>query len=173
MTELVDELQAIATEGSQPDMSRLFWVDYVGFTIQSGLMMIGTAANGFIIWVLSQDLRQSPFDIIQMTLAVFDSFAGLVGSSVVFAARFTLLANPKVGFNLLLISFSLITTNIILENLITMLTSILRTWQVNSMMLPLRLSHENKDSCDEICMKRIFQFAAANASLCQSCVLGT
>ena len=111
-------------------MSTLNWIDVVGFVLQGGLSVAGFGLNGFLFWVCCMMHETSNADIVQMNLTVCGMFDAIIGSAIIVASRIILVFDSTNGMRGSNLTFALIFFNINLEDLASILTTILRTRQV-------------------------------------------
>ena len=110
----------------------LIWLDYVGFTFQGLVLAFGLSLNGFIIWILGQELRRSNADVLQLNMAAVDLMESLGAPASAIATRFILPVFAKEGRLLHVVTVLFLLVGIHFDGMNAMLTAITRTKQVNS-----------------------------------------
>ena len=110
----------------------LFWQDVIGFPLVSITATFGLALNGFIVWVLRHSPAKTPFDVIQMNVAICYIVDTASSAITITMARVIMSFGKevKLGLWIYFVDNMLMVISINIDNMATILMSLLRTAQV-------------------------------------------
>ena len=115
---------------SQEIFEDILFIDYLGSIFHVILGCISLVLNGFIAFFFWNDRQLSLHDIIQINLCASDLLDGVLGSFLLILARFLMSNDLEVGLKPYYINGLILIISISIENITTILITVVRTTQV-------------------------------------------